>query len=180
MAATKKSARDRANDATEAAVERVREASERLIDTAREGGEQSLDAYERLLGSLADAQENAGARGAEWIQAIARAQASFTRELASALPSALSSLGTYARGAAETVASTARRVPGVPDAEGEARGAAAREDELPIADYDTLNAGDVVRRLDGLTAVQLGKIDAYERRTKNRKTVLDKIASLRG
>lgn len=165
--------------ATEAAVERVRQASERLIDTARQGGEQSLDAYERLLGSLAEAQENAGSRGAEWIQAIARAQASFTRELAAALPSALASLGSYARDAAETVTGTARRVPGVAAAEGEARGAVAHEDELPISGYDKLKVGDVTAKLDTLSATDLGKIDAYERKTKNRKTVLDKISSLR-
>jgi hypothetical protein len=169
----------KANKATEAAVERVREASERLIETARQGGEQSLDAYERLLGSLAEAQESAGSRGAEWIQAIARAQASFTRELAAALPSALSSLTSYARDAAETVTGTARRVPGAAAVEGEVKGAVAHEDELPIKGYDKLKVGDITSRLDKLSTTDLGKVDAYERRTKNRKTVLDKIRSLR-
>lgn len=171
---------NKANKATEAAVERVRQASERLIDAARQGGEQSLDAYERLLGSLADAQESAGSRGAEWIQAITRAQASFTRELATVLPSALSNLGNYARDAAGTVTGAARRVPGVSSAEGEVKGAVAREEELPIRGYDGLKVGDVTTRLEKLSEEDLGKIDAYERRTKNRKMVLDKISSLRG
>jgi hypothetical protein len=70
-------------------------------------------------------------------------------------------------------------VPGVAQAEGEAKGAVSTEGELPIKGYDDMNASEVVAKLDGLSATDLGKVDAYERRTKNRKTVLDKIASLR-
>lgn len=83
-------------------------------------------------------------------------------------------------GAAKETAKQARRVPGVEEAEGEARGAVADEGDLPIANYDSLKVGEIVERLPRLSQVELGQVDAYERKNSGRKTVLDKIDSLRG
>ena len=85
-----------------------------------------------------------------------------------------------ATGAAKQTAKQARRVPGVEEAEGEARGAVASEEDLPIANYDSLNADEVIERLSRLSQVELGQVDAYERRHSGRKTILNKIDSLRG
>ncbi len=88
-----------------------------------------------------------------------------------------------AEGAARKVTSTAkeaRRVPGVEAVEGEARGTVASEDDLPLADYDSLKAGEIVERLPRLSQVELAQVDAYERRHGNRKTILSKIDSLQG
>lgn len=167
------------NPAVESAVEQVRELNERVVDLARQGGEESLRVYKQLLENLAEGQEAAGDRTAEWVQAFTRAQASFTRELADAFPSLLERVGAGVRGVADLAVEQLRRVPGGADAEGEARGAVSVADDLPIADYDTLNVGEVTAKLSGLSAVDLGKVDAYERRTHQRKGVLDKIASLR-
>ena len=147
------------------------------MSRARQGGEESLRAYKELLENVAEAEEAAGNRTAEWVQAFARAQASFTRELATAFPALLERLGSGLGSVAGTAADQARKVPGAETAEGEAKGAVSVEDDLPIKDYDDLNVGDVTAKLEGLSATDLGKVDAYERRTKNRKTVLDKIAS---
>ncbi|MHC1560892.1 hypothetical protein ACR9E3_18185 [Actinomycetospora sp. C-140] len=167
------------NPKVEQVVEQVRGLNEQIVSRARQGGEESLRAYKDLLENLAEAEEAAGDRTAEWIQAFARAQASFTRELAEAFPSLLQRISGGVAGAAGSAAEQARKVPGVQAAEGEAKGAVSREEELPIKNYDDLNAADAVKKLDGLSATDLGKIDAYERRTKNRKTVLDRIQSLR-
>ena len=83
-------------------------------------------------------------------------------------------------GTAKETAKEARRVPGVEAAEGEARGAVATEDDLPIAGYDSLRAGEIVERLPQLSQVELAQVDAYERRHGNRKTILAKIDSLQG
>lgn len=85
-----------------------------------------------------------------------------------------------AGGRAKATARQARKVPGVTQAEGEAKGAVASEDELPIADYDSKNAPEITSELTGLSQIDLGKVDAYERRHQNRSTVLQKIDSLRG
>jgi ferritin-like metal-binding protein YciE len=74
----------------------------------------------------------------------------------------------------------ARRVPGVAQAEGTVKGAVASEEDLAIPDYDALNADDILARLPELSQIDLAKVDAYERKQLGRKTVLDKIASLRG
>lgn len=168
------------NARVESAVEQVRELNERVVELARQGGEESLRVYQQLLENLAEGQEAAGDRTAEWVQAFTRAQASFTRELADAFPTLLERVSAGVRGAAGAAVEQLRRVPGVAGAEGEAKGAVSTPADLPIKNYDDLNVEQVTAKLSGLSSVELGKVDAYERRTHNRKGVLDKIASLRG
>jgi len=71
-------------------------------------------------------------------------------------------------------------VPGAARAEGAAKGAVASESDLPIAGYDGLTAEQIVKRLRGLSQVDLTKVEVYERRTQDRSTVLDRIDRLRG
>jgi len=85
-----------------------------------------------------------------------------------------------AEGGARKTARQARKVPGVAQVEGEAKGAVAGEGDIPIADYDDLNANQVVLRLKDLSQIDLAKVDSYERKHANRKSVLDKVQSLRG
>ena len=165
--------------AVEATADRIRGINERIIDSSKRAGETSLRAYERLVESVADAQASAGSTAAQWVSAFAEAQAAFTRELAGALPSAARSAGERAETLAEAGAAQARKVPGVARAEGELRGVVASEGDLPIPRYDELTVAEVTERLSKLSGVELGKIDAYERKHKNRTTVLDKIASMR-
>ncbi len=166
--------------AVEVAARRVRSLNERIVKSARRGGEASLAAYENLLTSIADAQEAAGERSAEWIHATAKAQADFTREVAEASPAAARRVGERISGAAEATARQARKVPGVAQTEGQVKGVVAEERDIPIADYDKQNAGDIVARLGELSQIDLAKVDSYERKHANRKGVLDKVASLRG
>lgn len=71
---------------------------------------------------------------------------------------------------ARASAKTARAV-----TEGGARGIVAQESDLPIANYDALSANDVVERMSGLSQQQLATIAAYERKNRNRRTVLKQI-----
>src|SRR3712207_7977050 len=48
------------------------------------------------------------------------------------------------------------------------RGVGATQDDLPIANYDKLNASEVVRRLPKLSETDLAKVDAYERSEERR------------
>lgn len=168
------------NAGVESAVDRIRELNDRIVSAAREGGEESVRAYERMLENLARAQEAAGDRGADWIREVTRAQAAFTRQLADAVPALLQRIGLQSRETADTATATVHEMPGVAHAEGIARGAVSREQDLPIGGYDELNVREVVDRLDRLSEVELGRVAAYEARTKNRKTVLDRVSALRG
>ena len=71
-------------------------------------------------------------------------------------------------------------MPGVAQAEGQVKGALASEGDLAIAGYGKLTAAEIVEKLAHLSQVDLAKIDAYERKNENRKTILSRIASLRG
>jgi hypothetical protein len=163
----------------EAAADRVRELNERVIESSSKAGVAGLQVYGRLLQRLAEAQEQAGRRGSEWLTAFGDAQATFTRDLAQALPAAAQRTGERARSAAGAATRQARRVPGAETVEGEIKGAVATNGQLPIANYDKLNAKEIESRLSRLSKVNLAKVDAYERKHKNRATVLKKIESLR-
>jgi ferritin-like metal-binding protein YciE len=81
---------------------------------------------------------------------------------------------------AKRTARQARKVPGVAQAEGQVKGAVASESDLPIRNYDKLNADEVVAKLSDLSQIDLAKVDAYERKNENRQTVLTRVTSLRG
>ena len=49
---------------------------------------------------------------------------------------------------------------------------------LPIADYDSLAASQVIPRLAGLSAEELAAVEAYELGHRGRKTILGKISQL--
>jgi ferritin-like metal-binding protein YciE len=86
-------------------------------------------------------------------------------------------------GAAEAVkrtASQARKVPGVARVEGEVKGALASKDGLAIKDYDNLTVAEIRSQLNGLSQIDLSKIDAYERRNQDRTGITERIAKLRG
>jgi ferritin-like metal-binding protein YciE len=87
--------------------------------------------------------------------------------------------GRKTRRAAESAGRDARKVPGVATAEGSVRGVVASEEDLPVAGYDSLNAQEVVSRIADLPQRQLATIGIYERRHQNRRTVLERIESLR-
>jgi len=171
--------RERASAAADAAIERIRSLNERILESVRQGGDAALEAYERTLRTVAEYQEGAGKRGSEWVSAVAKAQAAFMRELASASPAAARALRERMEELTGAAARQARRAPGEERAEGAARGAAAREQDMPIANYDKLSAAEINKRLSRLSKVDLGKVEAYERRHKNRKTVLQRIDSAR-
>ena len=58
-------------------------------------------------------------------------------------------------------------------------GAARSDDDLAIRRYDTLTAEQIVGRLGPLSPGDLAKIETHEREHKKRKTILERIASLR-
>ena len=171
--------KERAARGVEEATGRIRDLNEQILERIKAGGESALEAYERTLKSVADYQEAAGRRGADWVTGLAQAQAQFMRDLASASPAAARELGKRFEGATEAATRAARRVPGESKAEGAVRGAAAREQDLPIANYDKLSVRELNTRLPRQSDVDLGRVEAYERKHKNRKTVLNKIDSVR-
>jgi hypothetical protein len=52
------------------------------------------------------------------------------------------------------------------------------EDDLPVQDYDSLAASQVVPRLATLSDDELAAVGAYERAHRNRQTILNKVKQL--
>jgi hypothetical protein len=79
-----------------------------------------------------------------------------------------------------SISDSARRIPGVAQAEGAITGAFATEGDLPIADYDKQSAEAIASRLKSFNQRELRLIDAYERKNGNRATITDRVAKLIG
>jgi len=99
--------------------------------------------------------------------------------VAEAVDSAKDAAATATTKAKKTVR-TARKVPGVAQAEGAVKGAVASADDLPIAGYDDRTADEIVKRLPQLSQIDLAKVAAYEGKNQNRTTVTDRVTSLLG
>ena len=61
-----------------------------------------------------------------------------------------------------------------------AAAAAAAAQALPINNYDTLSASQIVPRLAGLRPDELARVRAYENSHRRRRTILGRIAQLQG
>lgn len=81
---------------------------------------------------------------------------------------------------AKRTARQARKVPGVPQAEGQIKGAVASAQDLAIPRYDSLTAEEILSKLPELSQIDLAKVDSYERKNDNRATVLSRITALQG
>jgi hypothetical protein len=46
---------------------------------------------------------------------------------------------------------------------------------FPIANYDELNVGEIAERIDGLTAAEIREVREYEKRNKNRETLIEQL-----
>jgi hypothetical protein len=46
---------------------------------------------------------------------------------------------------------------------------------FPIANYDELNVAEISERLDGLTAAQIREVREYEKRNKDRETLIEQL-----
>ena len=46
---------------------------------------------------------------------------------------------------------------------------------FPIANYDELNVAEISKHIDGFTAAQIREVREYERRNKNRETLIDQF-----
>ena len=162
-------------------------ATAELAASIREDEEAMLERIRGELPALAQAVARAEVEGSPSYDVSTTGAAEAVRETAQ---DAGETVRDTAQDAQETVRDTAqrarrasrqaRRVPGVAQAEGAVKGAAASAEDLPIAAYDTRTAEEIVKRLPGLSQVDLAKVEAYERRMQDRSTVLERITALRG
>ena len=157
-----------------------------LVPTLVERGRRQLDpqvGMARTIGQLAAAQGRSQAE--KVLEAAidrARAQAEATLRQLGVLPEpaptapAPTGEDLWVPTAAPSPAPEAAPAPGPFPAGGHQPSAL----ELPIPDYDSLSASQVVPRLSSLTVSELAAVRTYEEAHRGRRTILHKIAQLQG
>jgi ferritin-like metal-binding protein YciE len=166
--------------ATYTAIERLATATgdtatARLAASIRRDEEAMLARLEREIEPLTDAVIRAEIDDESSYDITRTGAADATRSKARAAKRAVGDTVT----ATKRTARQARKVPGVARAEGEIKGAVASQSDLALTGYDGLTADDITAKLAALSQIELGKIDAYERKNDNRTTVLSRISTLR-
>jgi ferritin-like metal-binding protein YciE len=167
--------------ATYAAIERLAQSVDdedtlELAQSIRGDEERMLERIMREIPGLTDAVVRADLHGDPSYDLARTGAADAVREAEQQVADSAKK----ASGASRRTARQARTVPGVAQAEGQARSAVAGEDDLAISGYDNLTADEITTKLPGLSQIDLAKIDSYERRHDNRATVLGRVETLRG
>jgi ferritin-like metal-binding protein YciE len=151
------------------------EQTAQLAASIRRDEERMLERVMREIPELTDAVVGADVEGKPSYEITKTGAADATREAAHQVRQ--STRETQAR--AKRSARQARKVPGVAQAEGQIKGAAASEQDLAIPRYDSLTAEEILSKLPELSQIDLAKLDSYERKNDNRTTVLSRISALR-
>ena len=148
-------------------------ATQALADSIRADEQKMLDRILREIPKLTDAVVRADSRGNPSYDITETGAADAARSASQSVKGAAHD----ATSSAKRTARKARKVPGV--APGQIKGALASEDDLAITGYGKLTAAEITEKLAHLSQVDLAKIDSYERKNENRKTILSRITSLR-
>jgi ferritin-like metal-binding protein YciE len=151
------------------------EETARLAASIRGDEEKMLDRIRRVIPALVDDVVRAEVKGERTYDPAETGAADAVRDVAAATKDT----ARKATASAKRTTRQARRVPGVADAEGLVKGALASEDDLPLPNYDSLTADEIVEKLSSLSQVDLAKIEAYERKHQGRATVLNRVSALR-
>ena len=140
----------------------------------RDQAESNAGAAEVVAQSASEQQESVRELGQQW----ASAYESFFSSWGSYAEEGLKSAQQFTEQGLENAGRTARQGLRVAEEAAEQTERAVRQadpNQLPIENYDELNASEISAKLDGLTAAELKKVEAYEKRNKNRETVLEQI-----
>ena len=145
----------------------------KLAATIRADEEKMLERVLQEIPRLVDAVVEAEVDGAGSYDLAETGAADAARDVVVGAKAKAREVDSRARGAARN----ARKIPGVARAEGQIKGAVASEHDLPIGGYGgSPRPPRSLRGFSGLSQVDLAKIDSYERKGRNRSTILAKIA----
>jgi ferritin-like metal-binding protein YciE len=139
--------------------------------------EKMLDRIMREIPKLTDAVVRAEIKGEDVYDLSETGAADAIREVAEDARETAQKTATRAKRATTR---QARKVPGMTEAEGAVKGTLASEEDLPIPEYDSLTADEIVEKLPPLSQIDLAKIEAYERKHGSRTTILNRTAAMRG
>jgi ferritin-like metal-binding protein YciE len=148
----------------------------RLAASIRADEERMLERVLREIPKLTDAVVRADVNGDSSHDVSTTGAADALREAGEVARSK----ATQTAASAERTARQSRKAPGVARAEGQIKGAVASEQDLAIEGYDELTPWEVTAKLPELSQIDLAKIDAHERRNRNRTQIRSRLGELRG
>jgi hypothetical protein len=112
-------------------------------------------------------------------QRQADAAQTLTRESVDAYMYFMDSMFSYWQGATQTAERAAEPAPvssTIPSTgEGTATSQSSDEEELPLENYDELNANEIIGRIEKLSVEDIERLRDYEARNKNRRSVLERL-----
>jgi hypothetical protein len=156
-----------------------------VIEALREQTDQNLRAADAVVRNARQQQEGLQAFGREWAGAYGDFFAPFTyareglRNTEKAVRQGVEATQQVAqqglRVAEQAADQTDRVLRETEEATREAELQTAVHGALGVADYDELNVGEVSKRLDGVSTAELKKVREYEKRNKNRETLIEQI-----
>ncbi len=156
------------------------------VEALRDQTEQNLRAADAVVRNARKQQEGLQRMGQEWVGAYQSFFSPFTSYAREGLRTAQQATqqGIEAtqqvaqqglRVAEETAQQTDKVLRETEEATREAELRTAVYGALGTQDYDGLNVDEVAKRLDGLSAEQLRKVREFEKKNKNRETLIDQI-----
>ena len=170
----------RINDAaerfTDALVQEYRALSERGVTAQEAGAHLTQEFFNEVSDNLRNQTEETRRmtqKLADQQQRAQEATRALTQTSIGAYTEFLGSMFTFYRGsveAAERSAGEAKRGRSGAPPEGQTTGP-----DLPIADYDSLNANEVIERTESLSAEEIRRLREHEAQTKNRRTLLERL-----
>ena len=146
-----------------------------LAASIRADEEKMLERLLREIPKLTEAVVSADVKGERSYDVTATGAADSVREAGKQVKNA----GRKTTAATKRPTRQAGKPAAVARAGRQANGAGAADDDLAIADYETLTAQEITGKLIGLSQSELAKIDSYERTHRNRTTIRSRISTLR-
>jgi hypothetical protein len=165
---------------TDALVESFKAAADRGASAQDRGAQLTKIFFNQTINNLrTQAEENRRAiqKLADQQQRQADAAQNLTRESVDIYMNFMDSMFSYWQGASQTAEGAAEpaRITSTPSTAESTQRSQSSDEELPLENYDKLNAYEVIDRIEKLDAQDIERLREYEARNKNRQSVLERM-----
>jgi hypothetical protein len=165
---------------TDALVESFKAVADRGASAQDRGAQLTNIFFNQTINNLrTQAEENRRAiqKLADQQQRQADAAQNLTRESVDIYMNFMDSMFSYWQGASQTAQGAAAPAPitSTPSTAESTQRSQSSDEELPLENYDKLNANEVIDRIEKLDAQDIERLREYEARNKNRQSVLERM-----
>ena len=161
---------------TDALVAASRATSDRSVAAQKLGTQMTGYFFNSVMNNLrtqAEGTRQVTRRLADQQRRAQEATREFTQVSANTYMNLLDSISSFYQGARRELRGELKRPGGASSSKGESQGG----DDLPLADYDSLNIRQISERLDELSIEEIRHLRDYEVRNKDRSTLVNRLNS---